>query len=143
MISKVLTCSQAHKAEFPSEFHFSISYFPGCLTTLTDSLSCQEDVFPERRENFISKNKMNPQKLIKQDGVQPSIFFSVKVKAFSDVIYSIQKELWKDPQYRSNLQDLGKHKSVTDYSLHPSSPLLFFKDWVMVPNYPTIQLIIL
>ncbi|MBW0531225.1 hypothetical protein O181_070940 [Austropuccinia psidii MF-1] len=36
-----------------------------------------------------------------------------------------------------------KGKSVQDYSLHSSSQLLLFKDWVVVPNNPTIQLSIL
>ncbi|MBW0465084.1 hypothetical protein O181_004799 [Austropuccinia psidii MF-1] len=48
MSSKVLTCFQARWAEFLSEFHFSITYHPGCLDTLPDALSCREDVYPER-----------------------------------------------------------------------------------------------
>ncbi|MBW0496315.1 hypothetical protein O181_036030 [Austropuccinia psidii MF-1] len=38
MSSKVLTCRQALWAEFLSEFHFSITYHPGRLDTLPDSL---------------------------------------------------------------------------------------------------------
>ncbi|MBW0471426.1 hypothetical protein O181_011141 [Austropuccinia psidii MF-1] len=34
--SKVLTCRQARWAEFLAEFHFSITYPPGCLATLPD-----------------------------------------------------------------------------------------------------------
>ncbi|MBW0507449.1 hypothetical protein O181_047164 [Austropuccinia psidii MF-1] len=37
--SKVLTCHQAHWAEFLSEFHFTITYCPGQLATLPDALS--------------------------------------------------------------------------------------------------------
>ncbi|MBW0515736.1 hypothetical protein O181_055451 [Austropuccinia psidii MF-1] len=69
---------------------------------------------------------MNFQQLIKQD--------EVKVESFSNFIDSIQKALW---------QELGKGKSVQDYSLDSSSQLLLFKDWVVVPNDPTIQLSIL
>ncbi|MBW0567393.1 hypothetical protein O181_107108 [Austropuccinia psidii MF-1] len=139
MSSKVLTCCQAHWAEF----HFSITYRPGCLATLPDALSCWDDVYPERGEDFISKNLMHFQQLIKQDEVQPSGYFAVKVESCSNLIDSIQKTLWQDPKYRSILQEFGKGKSIQDYSLYSSSQLLLFKDWVVVPNDPTIQLSIL
>ncbi|MBW0577280.1 hypothetical protein O181_116995, partial [Austropuccinia psidii MF-1] len=117
MSSKVLTHHQARWAEF----HFSITYHPGRLATLPDALLRWED----------------------QDEVQPSRYFSVKVESFSNLIESIQKKLWQDHQYRSILQELGKGKSVQDYSLDSSSQLLLFKDQVVVPNDPTIQLSIL
>ncbi|MBW0514544.1 hypothetical protein O181_054259 [Austropuccinia psidii MF-1] len=139
MSSKVLTCCQAHWAEF----HFSITYCPGRLATLSDALSHQDDVYPERGEDFISKNSMKFQQLIKQDKLQPSRYFSVKLESFSNLIDSIQKALWQDFQYRSILQELGKGKSVQDYPLDSSSQLLLFKDWVVVPNDPKIQLHIL
>ncbi|MBW0567677.1 hypothetical protein O181_107392 [Austropuccinia psidii MF-1] len=81
--------------------------------------------------------------IIKQGEVQPSRYFAVKVESFSNFIDSIQKKIWQDSQYRSFLEELGKGKSIQDYSLHSSSQLLFFKDWVVVPNDPTIQLSIL
>ncbi|MBW0552915.1 hypothetical protein O181_092630, partial [Austropuccinia psidii MF-1] len=143
MSSKVLTCRQARWAEFLSEFHFSITYCPGCLATLADALSHWENVYPERGEDFISKNSMNFQQLIKKDEVQPSRYFAVKVQSFSDLIDFIQKKLWQDSQYRSILQDLGKGKSAHNYSLDSSSQLLLFKDWVVFPNDPMIQLSIL
>ncbi|MBW0540984.1 hypothetical protein O181_080699 [Austropuccinia psidii MF-1] len=86
---------------------------------------------------------MNFQQLIKQDEVQPSRYFSGKVESFSNLIESIQKKLWQDPQYRSILKELGKGKSVQDHSLDSSSQLLLFKDLVVVPNDPKIQLSIL
>ncbi|MBW0511352.1 hypothetical protein O181_051067 [Austropuccinia psidii MF-1] len=67
---------------------------------------------------------MSFQQIIKQDEVQPSRYFAVKVESFSNLIDSIQKALWKDSQYRGILQELGK-------------------DWLVVPNDPTIQLSIL
>ncbi|MBW0547372.1 hypothetical protein O181_087087 [Austropuccinia psidii MF-1] len=137
MSSKVLTRHQAFWAEFLFEFHLSITYRPGSLATLWD------DVYLERGEDFISKNTMKFPQLIKQDEVQPSRYFAVKVEYFSNFIDSIQKALWKDSQYRIILQELGKGKSVQDYSLVSSSQLLSFKDWVVVPNDPTIQLSIL
>ncbi|MBW0482787.1 hypothetical protein O181_022502 [Austropuccinia psidii MF-1] len=88
MYSKTLTFHQACWVEFLSEFHFSITYLPGCLATLPDALSCWDKVYLERGEDFISKNPMNFQQLIKQDEVQPSIFFAVNVEAFSNLIES-------------------------------------------------------
>ncbi|MBW0581886.1 hypothetical protein O181_121601, partial [Austropuccinia psidii MF-1] len=141
--SKIFTCRQARWAEFLSEFHFSITYHPGCLATLPDALSHRDNVYPERGEDFISKNPMNYHKIIKQDEIQASKFFSIKVEEFSNLIESIHKALWQYSQYRSILRDLGKGKSVQDYSLDSSSQLLVFKDRVVVPNDPTIQLSIL
>ncbi|MBW0593126.1 hypothetical protein O181_132841 [Austropuccinia psidii MF-1] len=82
---------------------------------------------------------MNFQQLIKQDEVQTSRVFAVKVDDFSNLIESIQKKLWQYSQYRSIPQELGKGKSVQDYSLYSSSQLLLFKDRVVVPNDPKIQ----
>ncbi|MBW0522913.1 hypothetical protein O181_062628 [Austropuccinia psidii MF-1] len=143
MSSKVLTRRQARWAEFLSEFHFSITYHPGHLATIPDSLSRRDDIYPEKGEDFISKNPMNFQLLIKKDEVQPSRYFAVKVESFSNLIDSIKMALWQDSQYRSILQELGKGISIQDYSLDYSSQLLLFKDWVEVPNDPTIQLSIL
>ncbi|MBW0469967.1 hypothetical protein O181_009682 [Austropuccinia psidii MF-1] len=110
------------------------------LATLPDALSYWDDVYPEREEDFIRKNPMNFQQLIKQDKVQTSRYFAVKVEYFSDLIDSIQKPLWQDFQYRSILQELGKGKSVQDYCIDSSSQPLSFKDQVVVPNDPKIQL---
>ncbi|MBW0508912.1 hypothetical protein O181_048627 [Austropuccinia psidii MF-1] len=140
MSSKVLTPHQACCAKFLSEFHFSITYRPGHLSTLPDALSHWDNIYPERGEDFISNNPMNFQKLIKQDEVQNSRFFAVKVKCFSNLIELIQNMLWQDSQYRSILQELGKGKSFQDYSLNTSSQPLLFKELVVVPNDPTIQL---
>ncbi|MBW0570469.1 hypothetical protein O181_110184 [Austropuccinia psidii MF-1] len=62
MSSKILTCRQTRWAKFLSEFHFSITYRPGRLATLPDALSCWDSVYPEKGEDFISKNPMNHQK---------------------------------------------------------------------------------
>ncbi|MBW0528454.1 hypothetical protein O181_068169 [Austropuccinia psidii MF-1] len=69
MSSKILTRRQARWAEFLSEFHFSITYRPGCLATLPDALSRWDNIYPERGEDFISKNPMNYHKIIKQDDI--------------------------------------------------------------------------
>ncbi|MBW0542767.1 hypothetical protein O181_082482 [Austropuccinia psidii MF-1] len=124
MSLKVFTHRQAHWAEFLSEFHFSITVRPRRLATLLDALSHWDNVYLKKGEDFISKNPMNFQQLIKQDEVHPSRYFAVKVESFSNFIDSIQKALWHNSQYRSILQELGK-------------------DWVVVPNDPKIQLSIL
>ncbi|MBW0578458.1 hypothetical protein O181_118173 [Austropuccinia psidii MF-1] len=85
MSSKILTCRKACWAEFLSEFHFSITYCPGRLATLPHALSFQDDVYPERGEDFISKNPMNYQKIIKPDEIQASKFFAVNVDSFSNL----------------------------------------------------------
>ncbi|MBW0568587.1 hypothetical protein O181_108302 [Austropuccinia psidii MF-1] len=141
--SKVLSCHQSPWSEILSEFHFSITYCLGLLATLPDALSRRDNVYPERGEDFISKNPMNFQQLIKEDEVQPSRYFAFKVESFSNLIDSIQKALWQDSQYRSILQELGKGKSIQDYSLDSSLQLFLFKDQVVVPNDPTIKLSIL
>ncbi|MBW0527329.1 hypothetical protein O181_067044 [Austropuccinia psidii MF-1] len=143
MFSKVLTHCQACWAEFLPEFCFSITYRPGHLATLLDALSCWDDIYLEKGLDLISKNPMNFKRLIKQDEVQLSRYFAVKVESFTYLIDSIQKALWQYSQYRSILQELGKGKSVQGYSLDSSSQLLLFKDQVVVPNDSTVQLSIL
>ncbi|MBW0474237.1 hypothetical protein O181_013952 [Austropuccinia psidii MF-1] len=130
-------------AEFCSEFNFSITYHPCGLATIPDTLSHWGDVYLEKGEDFISKNPIKFQQLIKQDEVQPSTYFAVKVEYFSNFIDSIEKALWHNSQYRSIVKELGKVKSVQDYSFDSSSQLLLFTDQVVVPNDPTIQLSIL
>ncbi|MBW0541544.1 hypothetical protein O181_081259 [Austropuccinia psidii MF-1] len=91
MSLKVLTCHQAHWAEFLSEFHFSITYRPGCQATLPDALLCWDNVYTESGEDFISKNQMNFQQLIKKDEVQPSRCFAVKVEYSSNLIVQFRR----------------------------------------------------
>ncbi|MBW0565588.1 hypothetical protein O181_105303 [Austropuccinia psidii MF-1] len=119
MYSKVLTCCQAHWAEFLSEFHFTMTYCPGRLATLPDSLSCWDNVYPERGVEFISKNPQNFHQLIKQDGIKESRFFSIKVKVFSDLADKIHKEVWQDNDYKEILKKPARGESVPDYSLEP------------------------
>ncbi|MBW0572454.1 hypothetical protein O181_112169 [Austropuccinia psidii MF-1] len=82
MSSNILTCCHICWAELLSEFHFAITYLPGHLATLPNTLSLQDNVYPERGEDFISKNPRNHQKIIKQDEIHASKFFAVKVEAF-------------------------------------------------------------
>ncbi|MBW0562604.1 hypothetical protein O181_102319 [Austropuccinia psidii MF-1] len=119
MSSKVLTCHQARWAEFLSEFHFTITYHPGRLATLPDALSCREDVIQESR------------------------FFSIKVEIFSDLVDKIQKEVWQDNDYKEILKQLARGESVPDYCLEPQAKLLLFKDRVVIPSNEEIQLNIL
>ncbi|MBW0523716.1 hypothetical protein O181_063431 [Austropuccinia psidii MF-1] len=69
MSSNILTCCQSLWAEFLSEFHFSITYCPGCLETLPDALSLWEDIYPEKEKYLISKNPINYQQIIKENEI--------------------------------------------------------------------------
>ncbi|MBW0519140.1 hypothetical protein O181_058855 [Austropuccinia psidii MF-1] len=89
MSSKVLTHRHACWAKFISEFHFTSTYRPARLTTLPDALSHRDDMYPESGVDFISKNPHNFYQVIKQDGIQESWFFSIKVKIFSDLVDKI------------------------------------------------------
>ncbi|MBW0534738.1 hypothetical protein O181_074453 [Austropuccinia psidii MF-1] len=120
-----------------------MTYRPGHLANLPDALSPWKDIYPERGEEFISKNPINSQQIIKQDEIQASNFFAVKVDSFENFIDSTQKALWQDSHYRNIVEHLGKGKSVQNSSLDSSSQILLFKDQVVVQNDPTIQLIIL
>ncbi|MBW0470413.1 hypothetical protein O181_010128 [Austropuccinia psidii MF-1] len=113
------------------------------LATLPYSLSCRDNMNPERGVDFISKNPQNFYQVIKQDAVQESIFFSIKVEIFSDLVDRIQKEVLKDRYYKEILKQLARGESVTDYSLEPQAKVLLFKDRVVKPRNEEIQLNIL
>ncbi|MBW0550526.1 hypothetical protein O181_090241 [Austropuccinia psidii MF-1] len=113
MSSKVLTCFQAHWAEFLSEFPFSITYHPGRLANLPDAVS-----FPKKNE------------------ITDSRFFS-------DLFYQIQKAVWQDKDYKEILNQLARGESVSDYSLEPQAKLLLFKDGAVIPRNHELELDIL
>ncbi|MBW0557820.1 hypothetical protein O181_097535 [Austropuccinia psidii MF-1] len=143
MCSKVLTCCQAHWAEFLSEFHFTITYHPGRLVTLPDAVSHWDNVYPERGLDFISKNPQSFHQVLKEDRIQESRLFSMKVEIFSDLVDQIQKEVWQDKHYKETLKQLARGESDPDYSLEPQPKLLLFKDRVVIPRNEEIQLNIL
>ncbi|MBW0499261.1 hypothetical protein O181_038976 [Austropuccinia psidii MF-1] len=136
----LLSLSNSFEAEFLSKFHFTITYHPGRLATLPDASSCWDGVYPERGVGFISKNPQIFHQVIKQDGIQESRFFSIKVEVFSDFIDQIQKEVWKDKDYEEIIKQLERGESVTDYSLDPQAELLLFNDRVVIPSNEEIQL---
>ncbi|MBW0574030.1 hypothetical protein O181_113745 [Austropuccinia psidii MF-1] len=143
MLSKVLTRLQACWAEFLSEFHFTSTYRPGRLATLPDALSRREEVYPERGVDFIIKNHQNSHQVIKQDGIQESRFFSIKVEILSDLVGKLQTGVWKDNDYKEILKQLARGESVPDYSLKPQAKLLLVKDRLVIPSNEEIQLHIL
>ncbi|MBW0559107.1 hypothetical protein O181_098822 [Austropuccinia psidii MF-1] len=143
MFSKVLTCLQTHWAEFLSEFHFTITYRPGRRATLPDALSCQDDMYPEGGVDFINNNTQSFHQVIKQDGIQESRFFSIKVEIFSDLVDKTQKEVWQEKDYKEMIKQLARGESLPDYSLEPQAKLLLFKDRVVIPSNEELQLNIL
>ncbi|MBW0557658.1 hypothetical protein O181_097373 [Austropuccinia psidii MF-1] len=140
--SNMLTCHQAHEDEFLFEFYFTITYRSGRLATLPDSLSFQDKVYPERLVEFIDKNPQNFHQILKQDGIQESRFFSIKLDMLSDLVDQIQK-VWKYKDYTKLLKKLERGESVLDYSLEPQVRLLLFKDRVVILNNKELQLDIL
>ena len=100
-------------------------------------------MYPERGVDFISKNPQNFHQVLKQDGIQESRFFSIKVEIFSDLVDKIQKEVWQDKDYKEILKQLARGESVPDYSLEPQAKLLLFKDRVVIPSNEELQLNIL
>ncbi|MBW0574240.1 hypothetical protein O181_113955 [Austropuccinia psidii MF-1] len=97
----------------------------------------------QRGGDFISKNPQTFHQVIKHDGIQESRFFSIKVEIFSDLVDMIQKEVWRDKDYKEILKQLGRGESVKDYSLEAQEKLLLFKDRVVIPSNEEIQLNIL
>ncbi|MBW0468390.1 hypothetical protein O181_008105 [Austropuccinia psidii MF-1] len=91
---------------------------------------------------FIDKNTQNFHQILKQDGIQESIFFSIKVDMLSDSVDQIQKEVWQHRDYEV-LKTIARGQSVPDYSLEPQSKLLLFKDGVANPRNHEIKLDIL
>ncbi|MBW0591601.1 hypothetical protein O181_131316, partial [Austropuccinia psidii MF-1] len=77
--------------------------------------------------DLISKNPQDFHQVIKQDGIQESRFFSIKVEVFSDLVDKIQKEVCQDKDYKEILKQLARGESVSDYSLEPQAKLLLFK----------------
>ncbi|MBW0529093.1 hypothetical protein O181_068808, partial [Austropuccinia psidii MF-1] len=131
--------------------HSSLQYFisskfllvSGRLATLPDAFSCLDNVYPERGVYFISNTPQNFHQVIKQDGIQESRFFSIKVEIFSDLVDRIEKEEWQDKDYKEILKKLERGESVTDYSLEPQAKLLLFKDRVVIQSNEEIKLNIL
>ncbi|MBW0517909.1 hypothetical protein O181_057624 [Austropuccinia psidii MF-1] len=127
-------------AEFLSEFYLTITYGPGRLATLPDSLLHGEDMYPERGVDFIRKNSQNLYQILNQDEIKKSRFFSIKVEMFSDLVDQIQKEVWQDKDYKEVLNNLEGGESVSDYSLEPQAKEFSFKDGVVIPSNQGIQL---
>ncbi|MBW0488989.1 hypothetical protein O181_028704 [Austropuccinia psidii MF-1] len=107
---------------------------------LLDAFSCWDNLHPERGVDFISNNPQNFHQIIKQDGIQKSIFFLIKVEIFSYVVDKIKKEVWKDKYYKEILEQLARGELDKYCSLEPQVKLLLFKDRVIIPSNEEIQL---
>ncbi|MBW0592389.1 hypothetical protein O181_132104, partial [Austropuccinia psidii MF-1] len=134
--SKVLTCRQARSAEFLSEFHFSITYFPGRLVTSGQHV-------PREGVDFISNSPQNFHQVLKKNKIKKSRFFSIKLKFFSDLVDQTQKAVWQDKDYKEILKKLARGELVSDYSLEPQAKFLLFKDRVVIQSNNELQLQIL
>ncbi|MBW0478999.1 hypothetical protein O181_018714 [Austropuccinia psidii MF-1] len=141
--SKVLTPHQAFSAEFLFEFHFTITYFPGRLSTQPDALSHQDNIYLERGVDFIDNNHQIFHQILKKDGIQESKFLSIKVDMLTDLVDQIQKGVWQDKGNKKLLKKLARGESVTDYFLEPQEMLLLLKDKVAILRNQELQLHIL
>ncbi|MBW0512702.1 hypothetical protein O181_052417 [Austropuccinia psidii MF-1] len=106
------------------------------LATLPDALSCWDNMYPERGVDLISKNTQNFHQVLKLNEIKES-------EIFSDLVYRIQKAVWKDKEYKEIIKQLARGESVSDYSLEPQVKLLLFKDIVVIPRSHKLQLDIL
>ncbi|MBW0563626.1 hypothetical protein O181_103341 [Austropuccinia psidii MF-1] len=132
---------EIHGKELPVSFHHYLpprqaGHFTRCLVTLGQRV-------PREGVYFISKNRQNFHQVIKQDGVQESRFFSIKVEIFSDSADKIQKEVWKYKDYKEVLKQLARGELVPNYSLEPQAILLLVKDRVVIPSNEEIRINIL
>ncbi|MBW0482572.1 hypothetical protein O181_022287, partial [Austropuccinia psidii MF-1] len=103
------------------------------LSTLPDALSRWGSLYPEKVVDFIRKNTQTFHQVIKQDGIQESRFFSIKVEILSDLVERIQTEVFQDKDYKEILNKMARGESVSDYNLDPEAKLLLFKDRVVIP----------
>ncbi|MBW0485465.1 hypothetical protein O181_025180 [Austropuccinia psidii MF-1] len=126
-----------------SQFHFTITYFPGRLATLPYSLSFWDNLYPERGVDFMRKSPKYFHQVIKQDEISESRFSSIRAEIFSDLAEQIQKEVWKDKDCKEILKQLERGESLSDYNLEPQDKLLLFKDREVIPRNGEIQLNIL
>ncbi|MBW0486898.1 hypothetical protein O181_026613 [Austropuccinia psidii MF-1] len=94
MSSKVLTSCQARWAEFLSEFHFSITYHPGRLATLPDSLSRQENVWKDREGKSDSRT-------VSSDVYTPTRKLSTKLQSVKQVVKEeLESEIRRFKKYQ-------------------------------------------
>ncbi|MBW0470787.1 hypothetical protein O181_010502 [Austropuccinia psidii MF-1] len=75
MSSKVLTNCHSCCPESLSEFNFTITYHPGRLAILPDSLSHWDNMYPERGVEFFDNNPQNFNPILQKDGIKESRFF--------------------------------------------------------------------
>ncbi|MBW0555788.1 hypothetical protein O181_095503 [Austropuccinia psidii MF-1] len=94
---------------------------------------------PREGVDFISKNPQNFHKVLKQNEIKESRFFSIKVEVFSDLVDQIQKAVWQDKDYKETLKQLARGESVSDYTLEPQAKLLLLKDRVVISSNHELQ----
>ncbi|MBW0496414.1 hypothetical protein O181_036129 [Austropuccinia psidii MF-1] len=99
-------------------------------------------MYPERGVELIDMNPQSFHQVLKQDGAQELRFFSIKVELFSDLVNQIQKQVWKDEDYKV-IKKLARGELVQDYSIEPQAKLLLFKYKVVIPSNQELQLYIL
>ncbi|MBW0474980.1 hypothetical protein O181_014695 [Austropuccinia psidii MF-1] len=126
------------------KYHSSLQYFISFKTS--HSTRCHITLVqrvPREGVKLISKNPQSFHQVLNQNEIEESRLFSIKVEVFLDLVYQIQKEVWKDNDYKDIFTQLERGESFLDYSLEPKAKLSLFKDRVVIPINHEIQLDIL
>ncbi|MBW0544406.1 hypothetical protein O181_084121 [Austropuccinia psidii MF-1] len=118
------------------QYLMSSKFLPHCEA---HALSCRDKEYPERGVELISKNPQNFHKVLKQNEIKESRFFSIKVEVFSDLVDQIQKAVWQEKDYKETLKQLERGESVSNYTFEPQAKLLLFKDRVVIPSNHELQ----
>ena len=71
MITKQLSCRQAHWSEFLSRFNFAIQYCSGKLNNRADALTCQSIDFPQDDKD--PQHARHQQLVIKPHNLSPAL----------------------------------------------------------------------
>ncbi|MBW0481013.1 hypothetical protein O181_020728 [Austropuccinia psidii MF-1] len=91
------------------------------LATLPDALSRRDNMYPERGMDFIKKNPQNFPRVLKQNEIEESRFFSYLVD-------QIQKTVWQDKDYEEILKQLERDKPSGKLSTKLQSVHQVFKE---------------
>jgi hypothetical protein len=100
-------------------------------------------VYPSKGVDFVSKNPANFQQLLKQDNIQQSCCFSLKVQQLSHQSEELLCLQLQDPKLKTIILDIRQGISVDNYSIDSNTQLLLFKDRIVVPDLDSLKLDIL
>ncbi|MBW0545611.1 hypothetical protein O181_085326, partial [Austropuccinia psidii MF-1] len=140
MTSKILTHCQ------PTGLKFSLNSIFQSLTTL-DALSRQDDVYPERGEDFISKNPMNYLKMIKpQNSFQDPQFYLIRItqdtpaENLSTKVQTVQQDVNRELEAAINRFKRYSDKSIASPPVFNRGNMVWLSSKNIKSNRPTKEL---